>query len=445
MKRTAKEEPLAHEAEEMDADKMELGSPRVPEMQQQTDGENRSQNARRSYRDILQQNNPNLQLEMRDNPICAMTTTSPDLQIGRTISVCSWMIGEYGDNCLVIREWVPNFVPEEDQITKLMAWVRISKLGLEYFHKHFLLNKIGSKIGRVIKLNNTMANVERGQFTRLCAEIDIMKPLLSKFRLNGHIWKIQYEGLCMIYFNCGKQGHKEERCPLKTVAQEGNSVVSSQQELWSTTDSVSDEQATYSSWMMERKPRRKSTRASNPRGAQAAETGGERNLGDNRERNVARRGTDPAGSNVRKEAVDAENDKDEEMPELEEAEQEEEQARNDSEIEAEEGVPEVQEAERHARSTAQDKENSCEETGSELCGEGIRVPGEQVPQPLGTLSLNEGRGGGDTQSQQPGRTRVLLDRTEQTALDIGLGQGNAEPWLFTVMYLSPCQQAKERF
>jgi len=29
-----------------------------------------------------------------------------------------WMIG---DNYLVIREWVPNFVPEEDTITKLTA------------------------------------------------------------------------------------------------------------------------------------------------------------------------------------------------------------------------------------------------------------------------------------------------------------------------------------
>jgi len=31
-----------------------------------------------------------------------------------------WMIG---DNYLVIREWVPDFVPEEDNITKLTAWV----------------------------------------------------------------------------------------------------------------------------------------------------------------------------------------------------------------------------------------------------------------------------------------------------------------------------------
>jgi len=65
-----------------------------------------------------------------------------------------------GDNYLVIRGWIPNFVPEEDKIKKLTAWVRIPKLGVEYFNKHFLLNKIGSKIKKVLKLDSTKANVE---------------------------------------------------------------------------------------------------------------------------------------------------------------------------------------------------------------------------------------------------------------------------------------------
>jgi len=38
----------------------------------------------------------------------------------------TWMIG---NNYLVIHEWVPNFVPTEDKITELMAWVRIPKWG----------------------------------------------------------------------------------------------------------------------------------------------------------------------------------------------------------------------------------------------------------------------------------------------------------------------------
>ena len=92
-----------------------------------------------------------------------------------------WMLG---DNYLVIREWVPNFITEEDHITRLTAWVRIPRLSVEYFNKSFLLEKIGKKIGRVIRVDDTTANVERGQYTRLCVDVDLTKPLLSKFRLS---------------------------------------------------------------------------------------------------------------------------------------------------------------------------------------------------------------------------------------------------------------------
>jgi len=95
-----------------------------------------------------------------------------------------WMIG---DNYLVIWEWVPNFVLEDYKITRSTAWVRIPKLGVEYFNKRFLLTKICSKIGKMLKLDITTANVERSQFTRLCVDVDLTKPLLSKFRLNGRI------------------------------------------------------------------------------------------------------------------------------------------------------------------------------------------------------------------------------------------------------------------
>jgi len=54
----------------------------------------------------------------------------------------SWIIG---DNYLVIREWVPNFVPKKDTITKLTAWVQISKLSVEYFNKNSCYTTLARK------------------------------------------------------------------------------------------------------------------------------------------------------------------------------------------------------------------------------------------------------------------------------------------------------------
>jgi len=36
------------------------------------------------------------------------------------------------------------------------------RLGVEYFNKCFLMEKIGKKIGKMIRIDDTMANVERG-------------------------------------------------------------------------------------------------------------------------------------------------------------------------------------------------------------------------------------------------------------------------------------------
>ena len=169
-----------------------------------------------------------------------------------------WMLG---DNYVVIREWVPNFIPEEDTITRLMAWVRIPKLSAEYFNKHFLLNKIGKKIGKVVRVDSTTENVERGQYTRLCVEVDLTKPLLSKFGLNGRVWKIQYEGLRMVCFKCGKQGHREDGLGIglfgQDIANESNPVAIQAGAHTENTGFQGDNEDTYGSWMLVRRTNKK--------------------------------------------------------------------------------------------------------------------------------------------------------------------------------------------
>lgn len=81
---------------------------------------------------------------------------------------------------------MPNFVANEAPIKTITAWVRIPQLSVEYFDKQFLL-KIGSKIGKVIKIDWNTELMDRGQYVRFCIEVDVTKPLLSKFRLNGRV------------------------------------------------------------------------------------------------------------------------------------------------------------------------------------------------------------------------------------------------------------------
>ena len=56
-----------------------------------------------------------------------------------------WLIG---DNYLTIRKWVPNFIPDEEPIKRLTAWIRIPNISVEYFDYEFL-KTIGEKVEKV--------------------------------------------------------------------------------------------------------------------------------------------------------------------------------------------------------------------------------------------------------------------------------------------------------
>ncbi|KAJ8436524.1 hypothetical protein Cgig2_026639 [Carnegiea gigantea] len=164
--------------ETMDAE-MDLGSPKVANTVEETGGEEAFHRGR-PYRDTLQQNNPNLTFDIGDNLIwvegsCDYVSEDDErilrepwrnaliihmfdkgiryLRLKRNLKAkwalkgdfslidigCDYYVTRFsnledydhvmmngpwmiGDNYLVIREWVPNFVPEEDTIEKLTAW-----------------------------------------------------------------------------------------------------------------------------------------------------------------------------------------------------------------------------------------------------------------------------------------------------------------------------------
>lgn len=52
----------------------------------------------------------------------------------------------------------------------------------------------------------------RGRYARILVEVDITKPLLSKFKLKNKIRIIEYEGIHLVCFKCGIYGHRKEAC-----------------------------------------------------------------------------------------------------------------------------------------------------------------------------------------------------------------------------------------
>ncbi|XP_021735747.1 uncharacterized protein LOC110702350 [Chenopodium quinoa] len=178
------------------------------------------------------------------------------------------------DNYLTIRKWVPNFIPEEAPIKVLTAWVRIPNLPVEYFDINFL-NKIGSKIGKVLRVDKMTTKDERGQFTSISVEIDLSKPLLSKFGLKGRIWRVQYEGIRMICFKCGKLGHAEDECPMSHVESQ-NAAMTVHNNPLHNHNPKTEENEDFGSWMMVKKPghKKQTKQDKNPIGGTKSGPGG---------------------------------------------------------------------------------------------------------------------------------------------------------------------------
>ncbi|KAF7833178.1 LIM domain-containing protein A-like [Senna tora] len=99
------------------------------------------------------------------------------------------------------------------------VWIRVPNLPIEYYEKHILW-RLGDLFGKTLKIDehtlkeqNGKVEVERANFARVCKEIDLRKKLLSKFRQFGRVHHIEYEGLRLVCFDCGKFGHNKEGCP----------------------------------------------------------------------------------------------------------------------------------------------------------------------------------------------------------------------------------------
>ena len=73
--------------------------------------------------------------------------------------------------------------------------------------------KIGEKIVKLVKFDEATSLVSRGHFAHMCMEINLEKPLISKFQLRHKIRKIEYEGIHLVCFSYGRFNHRKDECP----------------------------------------------------------------------------------------------------------------------------------------------------------------------------------------------------------------------------------------
>ncbi|XP_056691326.1 uncharacterized protein [Spinacia oleracea] len=116
------------------------------------------------------------------------------------------------DHYLMMTTWKPNFRPSINSFDNMSVWIRIEELPVEYYDKEALF-EISKIIGKPIRVDYATDKVTRARFARVCVDLDLSKPLVTRVWVGGHWQSILYENLSTLCFACGKVGHVKHMCP----------------------------------------------------------------------------------------------------------------------------------------------------------------------------------------------------------------------------------------
>ncbi|KAH1097490.1 hypothetical protein J1N35_014411 [Gossypium stocksii] len=89
-------------------------------------------------------------------------------------------------------------------------WIVFGLLG--FLYKRKILEEIWNLVDQVVKLDFKTESGARGQFARMAVSLDLEKPLTSQVSINGRMERVEFEGLPMVCFACGKYGHLKVSC-----------------------------------------------------------------------------------------------------------------------------------------------------------------------------------------------------------------------------------------
>ncbi|GKV07787.1 hypothetical protein SLEP1_g19508 [Rubroshorea leprosula] len=129
--------------------------------------------------------------------------------LNRVIFGGPWFVGPY---YLTIRRSEPNFDPTMTTFSTTVVWARLPHLSADHYDP-ITLQKIGNKVGTLLRVDAHTAHLTRGQYARVCVQVDLDKKLVHTVRIGRKFHKVVYEGIEALCYSCGRIGHRRTQCP----------------------------------------------------------------------------------------------------------------------------------------------------------------------------------------------------------------------------------------
>ncbi|CAI0427225.1 unnamed protein product [Linum tenue] len=163
-----------------------------------------------------------------------------------------WLLG---DTYLTVQQWYKGFNSWKSKVKSTMIWVQLPELPVEFYNEVAVL-LIAEKIGRPVRVDQATILGARAKYGRVCVEVDLTKPLLGSYKIEGVTYFIGYEGLSNLCIDCGSYGATTKKCHCKfpmPETQEEPEVVGSEDDEMVEKEPVK----THGEWMMvPRRPNR---------------------------------------------------------------------------------------------------------------------------------------------------------------------------------------------
>ncbi|CAN0881742.1 hypothetical protein LINGRAHAP2_LOCUS14410 [Linum grandiflorum] len=96
-------------------------------------------------------------------------------------------------------------------VTTTMVWVTLPDLPIEFYNP-IAITRIASRIVKPVRVDRATQEGARGKYARVCVEVDLSKPLLPKYKLEGVTYLVVCEGFHKICTKCGMFGASTYSC-----------------------------------------------------------------------------------------------------------------------------------------------------------------------------------------------------------------------------------------
>lgn len=109
----------------------------------------------------------------------------------------------------------PNFDPTKSLIDSTAIWVRLPQLPTGFYGRN-ILERVGKRIGPLLKAYACTSFNLRGRYARICVQIELEVMIKTSITIGSHIQSLIYEGKRILYKFCGVLGHTSLNCNLKS-------------------------------------------------------------------------------------------------------------------------------------------------------------------------------------------------------------------------------------